>query len=618
MSKTEKDQKKQAKQTKKLQMVWGFMTGYRLTYVSAVIAVAISTAAAYVVPLVVRFTIDSVLGQQPIDLPPFVVRWITSATSLDYLATHLWVPALVIFVITAVAGTFQFFQKKWAAVASERTAQNMRESLYDHLQHLSYDYHVNAETGDLIQRSTSDVETVRRFLSVQLVEVGRGVMLLGTAYPILFGLHVPLALMSLPVVVVIFAFSSIFFREVQKAFKKVDEAEGRLSTVLQEHLTGVRVVRAFARQRYEDDKFEEKNHEYRGLTWRLIKLFSVYWGVSDFLAMGHMCMIVAAGTWYAVQGGLSIGDMVVFLTVEGMLLWPIRQLGRVLADMGKASVALGRIDEVLRHPTEYPATDGQQPEIKGKVEFKDVHFRYNEEREILKGISFIAEPGMTVALLGPTGSGKSSMVHLLARLYDCTEGTITVDGVDLNDIDKKWIRSHIGFVLQEPFLFAKTVKENIGLSLSHSGDHEVFDAARDAAIHHDIESFDKGYETLVGERGVTLSGGQKQRVAIARALITGNPILVFDDSLSAVDTETDIAIRRALIKRSKNATTFIISHRVTTLSSADLILVLDDGEIVQAGSHDELMAQDGLYKRVWAIQNSLEDDLQKELSIERV
>ncbi|MEE8442001.1 MAG: ABC transporter ATP-binding protein [Spirochaetia bacterium] len=608
--------------TGKLKLLWKFMAGYKLLYLAAMGAVAIATLAGFVVPLVLRLTIDSALGGMPIDLPEFAVRMIDSVISMDHLRTHLWIAAAVIVGVTTVAGVFQFYQKKWSAVASERTAQRIREDLYDHLQHLSYDYHVKAETGDLIQRSTSDVETVRRFMAVQSVEVGRAAILLATAYPLLFGLHVRLALLSVPIVIVIFVFSLVFFKRMQRAFKASDEAEGRLSTVLQENLTGIRVVRAFARQKHEAEKFAKRNEEFRDLTWKLMKLFAGFWSISDLLAMGHMCAILLAGTWFAVQGGLSIGDMVVFLTVEGMLLWPVRQLGRILADMGKASVALGRIDEILQEPIEYPPEPAGKPAIAGRVVFKDVHFAYGDDREILKGISFTAEPGMTVAILGPTGSGKSSLVHLLSRLYDYTDGSVTVDGVELREIDKKWIRSHIGFVLQEPFLYAKTVKENIGLAGRTTTDAVVFEAARDAAIHHDIERFDKGYETLVGERGVTLSGGQKQRVAIARALITGNPILVFDDSLSAVDTETDVAIRRALLKRSKNATTFIISHRVTTLSSADLILVLDDGRIVQSGTHEALMRQDGLYKRVWGIQNSLEDDLktdlQKELSIEHV
>ncbi|MFW5683960.1 MAG: ABC transporter ATP-binding protein [Spirochaetota bacterium] len=607
-----------------------YMHGYKLTYAGAIVAVAIATVAAYVVPLVVRLTIDSVIGDKPVDMPKFIATWITESVTTDHLRENLWIPALVILSVTLVAGVFQFFQKKWSSVASEQTAQRLRERLYDHLQHLSYDYHVKAETGDLIQRCTSDVETVRRFLAIQMVEVGRAGILLLTAYPLLFSLHVPLALLSVPIVVVIFIFSALFFKRVQTAFKKTDESEGRLSTVLQENLTGVRVVRAFARQKFEEDKFAERNAEFRGLARKLIGVFAVYWGTSDLLAMGHMMAILLAGTWYAIEGALSIGDIVVFLTVEGMLLWPVRQLGRILADMGKATVSLGRINEILDTPTEYPAVAGEQPKITGRVEFRDVRFSYEGDREILKGISFVAEPGKTVAILGPTGSGKSSLVHLLSRLYDYDSGSITVDGVELREIDKKWIRSHIGFVLQEPFLYAKTVKQNIGLArgADHDAgtdgvhaeaiDAEIYEAARDAAVHDVIESFEKGYETLVGERGVTLSGGQKQRVAIARALITGNPILVFDDSLSAVDTETDVAIRRALARRAKHATTFIISHRVTTLASADLILVLDDGQIVQAGTHEELMEREGLYRRVWAIQNSLEDEMQKELTHEPV
>ena len=594
------------------------MHGYKLTYAGAIVAVAIATMAAYAVPLVVRLTIDSVIGDRPVDLPPVLADWITNRVTVAWLATNLWAPGLFIVAVTMAGGVFQYFQRKWSAVASERTAQRIREELYDHLQHLSYDYHVKAETGDLIQRSTSDVDTVRRFLAVQLVEVGRAGILLATAYPLLFALHVPLALLSLPIVVVIFVFSAVFFRRVQKAFKQSDESEGRLSTVLQENLTGVRVVRAFARQRFEEEKFAERNTEFRTLSRKLIGVFAVYWGSSDFLAMSHMLMILLAGTWYGIQGALSIGDIVVFLSIEAMLLWPVRQLGRILADMGKATVSLGRIEEILDTPTEYPRQPGLCPAISGRVEFRDVHFAYDDGREILKGISFRAEPGTTVAILGPTGSGKSSLVHLLSRLYDYTAGSITIDGVELKEIDKKWIRSHVGLVLQEPFLYAKTLKENIRLARAKDGDGEVFGAARDAAIHDVIEGFEKGYETLVGERGVTLSGGQKQRVAIARALITGNPILVFDDSLSAVDTETDVAIRRSLARRARHATTFIISHRVTTLASADLILVLDDGRIVESGTHEQLMDRDGLYRRVWAIQNSLEDELQKEMNREPV
>lgn len=605
-------------QAGKLKLLWQVMGSNRRIYVVALLAVGVATLLSYAVPLVVRITIDNAIGDQPVELPAFAARFLTQSVGMDFLRLNLWVVAVTIIGLTLIGGVFQFLQKRWSAEASERTAQDIRERLYNHLQHLSYQYHVTAETGDLIQRSTSDVETVRRFLAVQLVEVGRGILLVGTAFPLLLSIYAPLALLSIPVIVIIFLFSLLFFRKVKDAFKQSDEAEGRLSTVLQENLTGVRVVRAFARQAYEEQKFEDRNCEYRDLTMRLVKLLATYWSASDFMAMFQMGLVLCAGTWFALQGALSIGELVVFITVNGMLLWPVRALGRILADMGKAVVSITRIDEVLSEPTEYPPEPALKPEIRGEIEFRDVHFRYNDEREILRGISFTVKPGTTVAILGPTGSGKSSLVHLLARLYDYTGGEILIDGVPLKQIDKKWIRSHIGFVLQEPFLFAKTVKENIGLARRAVTDAAVFEAARDAAVHDVIQGFQHGYETLVGERGVTLSGGQKQRVAIARALITGNPIMVFDDSLSAVDTETDVAIRRALLRRSRAATTFIISHRVTTLASADLILVLDDGKIVESGTHAALMRAGGLYQRVWGIQNSLEDEMNKELSHERV
>ncbi len=606
------------KQTVGLKGLWRFLFGYRRTYLAAIVAVAIATLAMYAVPLVLRLIIDSVLGDSPVDFPAPIARFITDIVTVERLEQNLWIPAATIVVITAAAGIFQYLQKKWSATASELSAERVRNGLYDHLQHLSYDYHVKAETGDLIQRCTSDVETVRRFMAIQLVEMGRAAFLLFTAYPLLVSLNAPLALVSLPLIFVIFIYSAWFYKRVQRVFKKGDEAEGRLSTALQENLTGVRVVRAFARQRFEEEKFQEKNTEYHDLMWRLIQVFARYWASSDLLAMGHMMLTLLLGTWFAVQGSITVGDLVVFLTVEGMLLWPVRSLGPILRDMGKAIVSLGRIREILETPTEYPAESGRKPEITGRIEFDGVHFGYDGQSEVLKGISFVGRPGMTIAILGPTGSGKSSLVHLLSRLYDYSGGSIKIDGIELREIDKKWIRSHVGLVLQEPFLYAKSIEENIGLALTNSNREQIEHAARDASVHDVVAAFDKGYETLVGERGVTLSGGQKQRVAIARALIAQCPILVFDDSLSAVDTETDLRIRQALAGRAKHATTLIISHRVTTLMAADLILVLDEGRIVQSGSHEVLIAQEGLYRRVWSIQNSLEDEMEKELDRESI
>ncbi|MCK4312083.1 MAG: ABC transporter ATP-binding protein, partial [Candidatus Cloacimonetes bacterium] len=450
---------------------------------------------------------------------------------------------------------------------------------------------------------------IRRFLSIQFVEVGRALFMLTFALSFMLPMNVKMTLVSLSLIPLIFSFAVIFFIKVRKAFRDSDESEARLSTVLQENLTGVRVVRAFARQKYEIDKFDVKNSEYRDLTYYLIKLLAWYWAVSDFFSLVQIGAVIILGTFWAAKGVISLGTLLAFSSYVGMLLWPIRQMGRVLTDMGKAQVSIERIQEILDEPIEEIGGSSIGQKLKGEIEFKDVSFQYEEGKPILKKISFKVKKGQTVAILGPTGSGKTSLVNLLPRLYDYQSGFIKIDGKEISEIDKKILRENIGIVLQEPFLFSKTIKENIGLAKKKVKDDEVFEAARTASIHDVILDFEQGYKTAVGERGVTLSGGQKQRVAIARTLINDCPILIFDDSLSSVDTETDAAIRRRLRARSRKATTFIISHRLSTLAEADLILVLENGELAQKGNHLELIEQEGLYKRIWAIQTSLEEEL---------
>ena len=526
---------------------------------------------------------------------------------------NLWICSLTLISLSFMEGALLFLKGKWSAIASESTAQNIREQLYNHLQHLSYDYHVNAETGDLIQRCTSDVDTLRQFLAVQFVQVGRAIFMVMAIIPVMVTLNVKMTYVATMFVPVIFGFAFLFFLKMKTVFQASDEAEGKMSAVLQENLSGVRVVRAFARQVYEIDKFDQRNSVFRDKTYRLIRLMALYWMVASFLGMAQVGAVLVGGAYWASQGLVSLGTVVVFLSYTQMLIWPIREMGRILTDMGKALVALGRIQEILQEPFETEETNTVQPEIKGSLEFRNVTFGYNAEKPVLQDVSFRVKPGQTIAILGPTGSGKTSLVHLLARLYDYQHGSVTVDGVELKTIDKKWLRSHIGLVLQEPFLFSKTLKENIRLAKNTAQEIEVFKAARMASVHDVILDFEQGYETAVGEKGVTLSGGQKQRVAIARTLLRECPIVIFDDSLSAVDTETDAAIRKAL-QQSNHATTFMISHRVTTLAQADLILVLEDGKLVQAGTHVDLIRQDGLYRKVWAIQNSLEDDIKQQIA----
>ncbi len=601
---------------KKLYYLWQFMKGNRALYIISIAAIGMATFLLFLWPMILRVTVDSIIGEKALEAQGWLKPVFTGAYNFfgghSGLAGKLWVCSIFLIAITLIRGIFLYFKGKWSAIASESIAQRIRDKVYDHLQLLPYNYHVKSKTGDLIQRCTSDVETIRRFLAIQFVEVGRAFFMVGFALSFMIPMSVPMTLVSMALVPFIFGFAVIFFIKVKKAFQLSDESEGRMSTVLQENLSGVRVVRAFARQAHEMDKFDTKNCEYRDLTYRLIRLLAWYWSISDFISLIQIAAVLILGTFWAAKGVITLGTLLAFSTFVGMMLWPIRQMGRVLTDMGKTMVSVGRIHEILDEPTE-EFRDDEKITVKGQIEFKNVCFEYEPGKPVLKNISFKVEPGQTVAILGPTGSGKSSLVHLLPRLYDYTSGSIKIDGVELKDIDKHAIRKNVGIVLQEPFLFSRTVKDNIGMSRIESEDDEIFEAAQIASVHDVILDFQKGYETAVGERGVTLSGGQKQRVAMARTLIMNTPILIFDDSLSAVDMETDAEIRAQLNRRTQKATTFIISHRLTTLSEADIILVLEHGELVQIVSLEELVNQEGLYKRIWIIQNSLEEELETEL-----
>jgi len=425
---------------------------------------------------------------------------------------------------------------------------------------------------------------------------------------IIANLNKKMVIISIVFLPFIFGFAVVFFKKVRYNFEKADESEAKLSTTLQENLTGIRVVKAFSQERYELEKFDVRNQEYRKLSNKLVSNLAMYWSISDFFSMTQVGLVIVLGSYLTVKGELTLGTLIAFVSYINMLVWPIRQMGRTLTDMGKALVSIKRIDEILSQPIEELVINGEEPVIEGNIEFKNVYFEYEKDRPVLKDISFTANKGDTVAIIGSTGSGKSSLVHLLPRLYEYNKGSVKIDGIELNTIDKYWIRKNIGLVLQEPFLYAKTIKENIRLSNPKMPDIKVFNAAKIAKIHDDINSFEEKYDTVVGERGVSLSGGQKQRMSIARTIINESPIVIFDDSLSAVDTETDIEIRKALNLRKHKATTIIISHRISTVSEADLILVVDKGKIIQRGTHKELIEKDGLYKRVYNIQSSYDEE----------
>lgn len=599
-------------QTRRLRLMASLVRENARYYVRAIISTVITATVGLITPLLLAETIDAVIGTRPLNAPGFLVRAFESIGGRAFVSQNLWIVAVLLLGLSVLSSIFMYVRGRSTAQAAEQVALDLRQRLYAHLQRLSYNYHVKAETGDLIQRCTSDVETTRRFLASQLIEAVNAVFRVGIAIVILFGRNVPLTLISTAIIIPLFLFAYLFFKQVIKSFRVTDEAEGKMSAVLQESLTGVRVVRAFGRQRYEVEKFDEKSANFRDRADRLLWLLAVYWSASDAMIMTQMCVSLLFGVVYAASGAITIGTLTVFISYLGMILWPVRQLGRILSDGGKALVSLERIDEILRQPPEADAENSITPDLSGDIVFDDVSFYYDEGQPVLDHVSFTAKAGETVAILGATGVGKSTMMHLLQRLYEPREGRITIGGHPLERIEKHHLRSHIGLVLQEPFLYSKTIRENVGIAKRSPTDEEIYEVARVAQADEFIRESDKGYETLVGERGVTLSGGQKQRIAIARTLLKDNNVLIFDDSLSAVDTQTDAAIRRALAGKRSDVTTFIISHRVTTLAEADRILVLDQGRVVQQGTHAELIETPGLYQRIYQIQSTLEEELENE------
>ncbi|MBR5947469.1 MAG: ABC transporter ATP-binding protein [Clostridia bacterium] len=596
-----------------------FSRGTRAHFLLGIFGIFAAIVSAYCIPLITSFTIDYVLRDYAeldysggIEVASFIERIIDSIGGRSFLASHLYIMGIILILMTAVNAFATYLRRSQVAYGAEKLAYNMRTRLYDHLANVPYDYHKHVSSGDIIQRCTSDVDTIRRFVQNQLLEIVRTVFMVAVAGYIMFTMNATLAAVSVIIMPLLAVTAYFYCKGVKKHFELSDEAEGALSAAIQENAAGVRVVRAFGQQKSELDSFTEKNRDYRKKAMKLNDLMAYFWGVSDMFGYIQIAISLCFGVYFVITGRLSVGEMLVFSSYTSMLVWPVRQLGRILADLEKAGVSLGRLNEILEHPVEAEPGKALSPEISGNIEFRGVGFGYEDGQDVLKDISFTARPGETVAILGSTGSGKSSLVQLLQRLYTVREGEILIDGVNINDIERHHLRRNIGIVLQEPFLYSRTIMENVRITRPDANESEVYDAASVAAIHEVIKAFEKGYDTVVGEKGVTLSGGQKQRVAIARMLMQRAPIIILDDSMSAVDTETDAAIRDALQSRREGCTTFIISHRITTLCRANKILVLEGGRLVQQGTHEQLLAVDGLYKRIADIQNLLEDEMKSE------
>ncbi len=584
-----------------LRGIWGFFAG-------AIALAWLNTVCNAVIPQVISVTVDSVLGSREPDLPGILA----AVLPLDKLRADpraaLWAAAGAVVVLAAVRGVCIYGMRINSAKASEGFVKRLRDNLYGHIQRLGFDWHTAHSTGDIIQRCTSDVEVIRTFVCNQLMEVLRTVFLIVLYTGIMLSMNWRLALVPLAFIPVTGLASGVFYGKISARFLVADEAEGEMTTCAQENLTGVRVVRAFGRERFEIDRFARKNDRFSELWVELGRVLSVYWASGVLLVCLQIMAVIVAGTVAAVNGSITLGDFQAFIIYNSAMAWPVRSLGRVLSEMSKAGVSMDRVGYILNAAEESDRPGAKNVKLNGDIVFDHVTFGYGGQ-EVLRDVSFTIPWGSTFAILGGTGSGKSTLVHLLDRLYDLEEGqgTVTIGGVDIRDIRREDLRRQIGLVLQEPFLFSQTIRENIAATRPDATDGELRRCAETACVDEAIADLQNGYETIVGERGVTLSGGQKQRVAIARMLLQKAPVMVFDDSLSAVDAETDAKIRGALKERMSQATVVLISHRVTTLMQADRILVLDGGRVADVGTHAELIARPGIYKEIYDIQMSSDD-----------
>ena len=597
--------KDNTQRSEKLTLLLTFMRGAKRYFLVTVLAAGLTALADMLQPQIIRAAVDCALGGKEGDFPAFVMKAVNSIGGFAYLGEHLWIMALAILVVAAFQVAGQYLFRVYNTKASETLVKSMRDRLFSHIQRLPFSWHMKNRTGDIIQRCTSDIETTKNFLSEQLTSVFRIVILLILSLTFMASMHPLLMIIALIPMPLIIAYSIHFHYTMYDGFMQCDENEGKLSAMAQENLTGVRVVRAFGQEKAEMDKFTKQNAYYTSLWEKLSKDMSRFWSTSDIFSGIQVMLVVIFGAYFCISGSLTEGAYIAFISYNSMLVWPIRQLGRMISEMSKAGVSIDRVFYIMNSPIETDDPEAVDAPMDGDICFEHVNFAYENTPELLHDIHFTMKAGTTLGILGGTGSGKSTLMLLLDKLYPLDEscGRITIGETDIRKIRTQHLRRNIGMVLQEPFLFSRTIAENIGITSETIDMDAIRAVASDAALDGAISSFAQGYETMVGERGVTLSGGQKQRTAIARMLAQDTPIMIFDDSLSAVDTQTDAKIRQAISQKFGKASVILISHRITTLSAADQILVLDRGRIVEQGTHEELKSAGGIYQKIYETQS---------------
>ncbi|MCC7430351.1 ABC transporter ATP-binding protein [bacterium] len=608
----------------KLKILMGILDRWKSYYVLSAVLLILSTGIRMLEPKILQIAVDGVVvfaqsnGKELHISNDFVTQFfykILPEMKLENISVILIYLGALYLIVSFFRAGFMFASSTITYDSSQKAIKKLRDKLFNHIQYLPLVYHTKIPTGELIQRCTGDIETIKNFIAAHLVDILRLSVLFVGAFLMMAAVNLKFALVAIVISPVLGFISYSFFKKEKIIWDEHEKEQDKLAVIVQENISGIRVVKAFAKENFEINKFANQNLRKKNIGIRQANMNASFWSTTDILINTQLTIVVLYGTYLVFKSEISVGELVSFFSYAHLVTWPMRRLAEIITKMGMTNVALKRLTSILHEETE--ATHGHENDgksLKGTLEFRDVYFRYkkDDENHVLNGVSFKIQQGEKVALLGPTGSGKSTIIALLTRLYDVQQGEILIDGKNINTFSKDYLRKRIGVVLQKPFLFSNSIKENIAYAKPDSLHEDIIESAKAAKIHEIIEIFPNGYETVVGEKGVTLSGGQKQRVTIARTLLANPDILVLDDSTSAVDTETEFEIQAALRETMKDKTSIVIAHRITSVCDADRIIVLEKGKVIENGTHEKLIANNGFYKRIYEIQVSIEEEIKKE------
>lgn len=586
---------------KKYSLVKKYIQPYIFIYFLAFLFEILSSALQMLIPIILGTTIDSIIGsEEPTN--KIMISFINFLGGRDLVRERLGIIAAAFIAISFSIALLNFLRPYMSGKATYTISKGIRDSIYAKISSLSIKDMASITTGDMLQRASSDITKFETMVSTTMMALMGNISYIVISLITLFTINFKLSLISVSLLPILFIGTFLFDRSVVKVFDEFEESEANLTTIVQENLSSYKVVRAFFKQKHEINKFEEASMDLANKDYKIMEYFAYFWSIAEFLCFLQIALIAIFGVIMHRSGSVSVGEFTAVFAVALNMVWVVLGTGRMLSRFTRVTVAIRRFDEVLEMDSEDLDSGVSDIDIKGEINFDKVSFSYDGAHDAIKDLSFTIEAGKTLGVLGLTGSGKSTLVSLIPRLMEY-DGSIKIDGAELNTISKRKIRENISIILQEPYLFNKTIKENIAYRWPNASDEEIIKAAKIADIHDDIMNFPDGYDTIVGEKGVSLSGGQKQRLAIARTILVHTPIIIFDDALSAVDTQTDINIRTALSQNEKAQTKIIISHRISTLMNADKIIVMKRGKKIQEGTHEELIHEDGLYKTIYEIQN---------------